>query len=86
MKSHLTRIDEWLRTRLWTYIWKSRKTIGNKYHNWRNQETSLANATRTAYTGKGYRQGADSPIVKLTISKELLKKADHTFFHDYYLK
>lgn len=86
MKSYLTRIDEWLRTRLRTYIWKSWKTIGNKYRNLRKLGTSRANAIRMANTRKGYRRSADSPIVKLAISKELLKKAGYTFFLDYYLK
>ena len=86
MKSYLTRIDEWLRTRLRTYIWKSWKTIGNKYRNLRKLWTSHANAMRMANTRKGYRRSADSPIVKLAISKELLKKAGYTFFLDYYLK
>ena len=86
MKSYLTRIDEWLRTRLRTYIWKSWKTIGNKYRNLRKLGTSHANAMRMANTRKGYRRSADSPIVKLAISKELLKKAGYTFFLDYYLK
>jgi len=39
-----------------------------------------------ANTGKGYRQSADSPIVKLAISKEQLEKAGCTFFLDDYLK
>ncbi len=74
MKSYLTRIDEWLRTRLRTYIWKSWKTIGNKYRNLRKLGTSHANAMRMANTRKGYRRSADSPIVKLAISKELFLK------------
>lgn len=86
MKSYLTRVDEWLRTRLRTYIWKSWKTIGNKYRNLRKLGISHANAMRMANTRKGYRRSADSPIVKLAISKELLKKAGYTFFLDYYLK
>ncbi len=35
---------------------------------------------------KGYRRSADSPIVKLAISKERLEKAGYTFFFDDYLK
>ena len=73
-------------TRLRTYIWKSWKTIGNKYRNLRKLGTSHANAMRMANTRKGYRRSADSPIVKLAISKELLKKAGYTFFLDDYLK
>ena len=48
--------------------------------------TSHANAMRMANTRKGHRRSAGSPIVKLAISKELLKKAGCTFFLDYYLK
>ncbi len=86
MKSYLTRLDEWLRTRLRTYIWKSWKTIGNKYRNLRKCGASHVNAIRMANTRKGYRRSADSPIVKLAISKERLEKAGYTFFLDYYLK
>ena len=85
MKTWLTTVDEWLRTRLRTFIWKSWKTIKNKYRNLRKLGTSERNAGIMANTRKGYRRSADSPIVKLAISKELLKKAGYTFFLDYYL-
>ena len=85
MKSWLTTVDEWVRTRLRTYIWKSWKTIRNKYRNLRKLGASKRNAGIMANTRKGYRRSADSPIVKLVISKELLKKAGYTFFLDYYL-
>ena len=85
MKSWLTAVDEWMRTRLRTYIWKSWKTIKNKYRNLRKLGATERNAGIMANTRKGYRRCADSPIVKLAISKELLKKAGYTFFLDYYL-
>lgn len=85
MKSWLQTVDEWMRTRLRTYIWKSWKTIKNKYRNLRKLGASERNAGIMANTRKGYRRSADSPIVKLAISKELLKKAGYTFFLDYYL-
>ena len=85
MKSYLKEIDEWLRTRLRTFIWKSWKTVSNRYRNLRKLGTSERNAGRMANTRKGYRRSADSPIVKLAISKENLKKAGYTFFLDYYL-
>jgi Retron-type reverse transcriptase len=85
MKTWLTAVDEWLRTRLRTYIWKSWKTITNKYRNLRKLGTTERNAGIMANTRKGYRRSADSPIVKLAISKELLKQAGYTFFLDYYL-
>lgn len=79
MKSYLARVDEWMRTRLRMFIWKSPKTIGNKYRNLRKCGTDHTNAIRMANTRKGYRRSADSPIVKLAISKERLKKAIHFF-------
>ena len=85
MKSWLTAVDEWMRTRLRTYIWKSWKTIKNKYRNLRKLGATERNAGIMANTRKGYRRCADSPIVKLAISNELLKKAGYTFFLDYYL-
>lgn len=85
MKTYLTRIDEWLRVRLRTYIWKSWKTIQNKYRNLRKLGASERNAGIMANTRKGYRRSADSPIIKIAISKERLKKAGYTFFLDYYL-
>ena len=86
MKSYLARVDEWMRTRLRMFIWKSWKTIGNKYRNLRRCGTDHKNAIRVANTRKGYRRSADSPIVKLAISKEKLKKAGYTFLLDYYLE
>ena len=86
MKSYLSRVDEWMRTRLRMFIWKSWKTIGNKYRNLRKCGTDHKNAIRVANTRKGYRRSADSPIVKLAISKERLKKAGYTFLLDYYLE
>ena len=85
MKTFLTETDEWMRTRLRTYIWKSWKTIKNRYRNLRKLGASERNAGIMANTRKGYRRSADSPIVKLAISKDLLKKAGYTFFLDYYL-
>ena len=84
MKTLLTAIDEWMRTRLRTYIWKSWKTIKNKYRNLRKLGATERNAGIMSNTRKGYRRAADSPIVKLAISKELLKKAGYMFFLDYY--
>lgn len=86
MKSYLARVDEWMRTRLRMFIWKSPKMIGNKYRNLRKCGTGYKNAIRMANTRKGYRRSADSPIVKLAISKEKLKKAGYTFLLDYYLE
>ena len=86
MKSYLARIDEWMRTRLRMFIWKNWKTIGNKYRNLRKCGTDHKNAIRMANTRKGYRRSADSPIVKLAISKERLKKAGYTFLLDCYLE
>ena len=85
MKGYLERIDEWLRVRLRTFIWKSWKTIRNRYRNLSKLSVTEKNAGRMANTRKGYRRSADSPIVKLAISKENLKKAGYTFFLDYYL-
>lgn len=85
MKTWLQAVDEWLRTRLRTYIWKSWKTIKNKYRNLRKLGVTERNAGIMANTRKGYRRSADSPIVRLAISKELMKKAGYIFFLDYYL-
>ena len=81
MKSYLARIDEWLRTRLMTCIWKSWKTIKNTAIR-EIRKHSHVNATRIANTRKGYRRSADSPIVKLAIIQERLKKANGTFLLD----
>lgn len=54
-----------------------------KLKNNREGATEL-NARKMANTRKGYRRSADSPIVKLAISEELLMKAGYTFFLDYY--
>jgi len=66
--------------------WKSWKTIKNRHRNLRKVGVPERNAGIMANTRKGYRRSADSPIVKLAISKELLKKAGYTFLLDYYLE
>lgn len=85
MKSYLERIDEWLRVRLRTLIWKSWKTISNRYRNLQKLGVTERNAGIMANTRKGYRRSADSLIVKLAISKENLNRAGYMFFLDYYL-
>lgn len=68
------------------YIRKGWKLIGKQYRNLRKCVTGHGNAIRVANTRKGYRRSADSPIVKLAISKERLKKAGYPFLLDCYLE
>ena len=68
------------------YIRKGWKLIGKQYRNLRKCVTGHGNAIRMANTRKGYRRSADSPIVKLAILKERLKKAGYPFLLDCYIE
>lgn len=82
MKTFLTETDEWMRTRPRTYIWKSWRAVRHRYRSLRKLGVTERSAGIMANTRKGYRRSADSPIVKLAISRDLLKKAGYTFFLD----
>ena len=63
MKQLLARIDEWLRRRLRSFIWKRWKKVKTKYRMLKRLGYSHRNAIKYANSRKGYWQVAGSPVV-----------------------
>jgi len=84
MKSHLLKIDEWLRRRIRMCIWKQWKRTKTKFANLQKLGLSRQQAWEYANTRKSYWRTARSGILGTTITNDRLKRAGYTFFTDYY--
>lgn len=84
MKSLLKRIDEWLRRRLRSFIWKRWKKIKTRYRMLRRLGYNHHNAIKYANTRKGYWQVAGSQILSCSITDNRLRESGYLFFTDYY--
>lgn len=84
MKNLLERIDEWLRRRLRSSIWKQWKRIKTKLRNLVKLGIPKQKAWEYANTRKGYWRTADSPILHRSITNDRLRQAGYIFFSDYY--
>ena len=86
MKRFLLDTDEWLRRRIRMCIWKA----------WKNPKTKVANLIKCGIekskawewgnTRKGYWRIADSPILKVAISNDSLRKAGYSTLMGLYLE
>jgi RNA-directed DNA polymerase len=86
MSGRIKRIDEWLRFRIRMLIWKSWKKISTKYNNLRKIGVKDNQAYQWANTRKGYCRTALSPILKITLNTQNLRKAGYTSLTDIYQK
>ncbi len=84
MKNLLKRIDEWLRRRLRSFIWKRWKKIKTRYRMLRRLGYNHHNAIKYANTRKGYWQVAGSQILSCSITDNRLRESGYLFFLDYY--
>ena len=84
MKSHLQKIDEWLRRRLRMCIWKQWKRIKTKFANLQKLGLTRQKSWEYANTRKGYWHIANSWILSTTITNDRLKRAGYIPFSDYY--
>ena len=84
IKSLLVRLDEWLRRKLRTVIWKQWKKIKTKFVNLQKLGIDKQKAWEWANTRKGYWRTAKSPILHRSLTIEKLRKAGYLFFSDYY--
>jgi len=84
MKNLLERIDEWLRRRLRSLIWKQWKRIKTKLRNLIKLGIPKQKAWEYANTRKSYWRTADSPILHRSITNDRLRQAGYIFFSDYY--
>jgi hypothetical protein len=86
MKSLLSGVDEWYRSRLRMVIWKQWKRIKTKMTNLIKLGIKKSKAWEYANTRKDYWHTANSPILSTAITNERLRRAGYIFFTDYYLK
>lgn len=86
MKSHMTRIGEWIRHRLRMCIWKNWKKTITKYKNLRKQGISEENAYMVAKTRRGYFWVAKTVILHIAISNDRLREKGLVFPLERYLE
>ena len=86
MKRFLLDTDEWLRRRIRMCIWKSWKKPKTKVANLIKCGIGKYKAWEWGNTRKGYWRIADSPILKVAINKESLRKAGYPTLMGSYLE
>lgn len=74
MTSFLRQLDQWLRSRIRQYIWKSWKKIGKRIKSLRQLGESLAQAHTFANTRKGPWRTAHSKTLLMTITNKRLER------------
>jgi len=73
MKTFIQRIDEWLRSRIRQYIWKSWKKIKTRFKNLMKLGMTRNQARTFANTHKGYWRTAHSKTLLYTLTNEKLE-------------
>ena len=86
MKRFLLDTDEWLRRRIRMCIWKAWKKPKTKVANLIKCGIEKYNARKWGNTRKGYWRIADSPILKVAINNDSLRKAGYPTLMDSYLE
>ena len=86
MKRFLLDTDEWLRRRIRMGIWKAWKNPKTKVANLIKCGIEKAKAWEWGNTRKGYWRIADSPILKVAISNDSLRKAGYSTLMGSYLE
>jgi len=86
MKTLLQKIDEWMRHRIRSLIWKQWKKVKTKYRNLRKLGISHDGAYKVANTSKGYWRAVEGVIVKTALTNDRLRQAGYVFFSEYYQK
>ena len=74
MKMLAKSLDEWLRRRIRMCYWKQWKKIRTRHKNLVKRGIESSKAWKFANTRKGYWRIAGSPILKMTLNNEYLKK------------
>ena len=74
MKVIVRSLNGWIRRRLRCYIWKQWKKASARYRNLMKLKATRDNAWMWANTRKGHWRVAGSPILKSTITNELLER------------
>jgi len=72
-KANIKTIEEWIRRRLRTCMWKQWKKVKTKYVNLRKLGINDAKALQFANTRKGYWRISKSPVLNTTINNNYLE-------------
>lgn len=83
-KSHMTRLDELMRTRLRIVLWKQWKSITGRARNLMKMGLVKSRAYQLANTRKGYCRTANSPILLTTLDKKFFLRHGLDGFTNYY--
>jgi group II intron reverse transcriptase/maturase len=86
MKTLLQGIDEWMRRRIRSLIWKQWKKTMTKYRNLRKLGIGHEDAYKAANTSNKYWRAVNGATVKAAITNDRLRRAGYMFFSDYYQK
>ena len=76
-KSLMTKLDEWIRSRIRMVIWKRWKRVRTRYENLKRLGNEKERAWMWANTRKGYWRTAHSPILLISLSNGRLKRAGY---------
>ncbi|HKM39120.1 MAG TPA: group II intron reverse transcriptase/maturase [bacterium] len=83
-KSLMTRLDEWIRSRIRMVTWKRWKRVRTRYENLKRLGNEKERAWMWTNTRKGYWRTAHSPILLISLSNERLKRAGYLSLTEYY--
>ncbi len=84
MTSWLSNIDEWMRRRIRSVIWKRWKRVRTRWRYLEKLGISHSNAGMLANSRKGYWRLSNSPILNAALTNERLERAGYQFFTPYY--
>ncbi len=84
MTNWLSGIDEWMRRRIRSVIWKRWKRVRTRWRYLEKLGISHSNAGMLANSRKGYWRLANSPILNAALTNERLERAGYQFFTPYY--
>jgi len=83
-KSLLSKLDEWLRSRIRMITWKRWKIARTRFENLKKAGISVEQAWMWANTRKGYWRTAHSPILTKALPNERFKRVGYLSFSDCY--
>lgn len=86
MKSHMQRLDEWMRRRIRMCYWKQWKRIRTKFRNLQKLGINKYKAWEFANTRKSYWRTAKSPILQRTLTNAKLRKSGLTLLSETYAR
>ena len=86
MKTHLTRLDEWLRRRIRMCAWKNWKNLKTKFTNLKKLGIEKIEAWKWANTRKSYWRVAGSPILNRALNNKRIADRGYLSLVNYYEK